>query len=166
LQNEKELIDVCFINTRSVNNKTIIVKDYIVQNNTDICALTETWLRKDDDITVGDICPNGFKLPHQPPTTGQKGGGVGLLHRKSLNMKPQKLSTFYSFEYQECFLKAQTRCVRIIVLYRPPPSDSNSMSNAIFLEEFAKFLEQIVTTTGDLLVVGDFNFPVENKHNY
>ena len=35
----------CLINTRSVRNKTIVVKDFVVDNDVDILALTETWLR-------------------------------------------------------------------------------------------------------------------------
>jgi hypothetical protein len=117
-------------------------------------------------VTVGDICPKGYKLPHEPRNTGQKGGGVGLLHKKILNINLQKMCPFYSFEYMESFLKTKTKCIRIIVLYRPPPSESNSFTNAIFLEEFAKFLEQQIVATGDLLIVGGFNFHVDNEHNY
>ena len=35
----------CLINTRSVRNKTMVVKDFVVDNDVDILALTETWLR-------------------------------------------------------------------------------------------------------------------------
>lgn len=51
----------CLINTRSVRNKAMVVKDFAVDNDVDILALTETWLRPGniDDIDVGTLCPTG-----------------------------------------------------------------------------------------------------------
>ena len=38
-------IKACLFNVRSVKNKAIKVKEYIVDNRCDICVLVETWLR-------------------------------------------------------------------------------------------------------------------------
>jgi hypothetical protein len=38
------MIDVCLLNVRSINNKALIIKDFVVDNDIDILALTETWL--------------------------------------------------------------------------------------------------------------------------
>ena len=42
-----DLKSSCFglLNCRSVCNKSIILKDYIVERNFDLFAITETWLR-------------------------------------------------------------------------------------------------------------------------
>ena len=35
----------CLLNTRSIRNKAMAVKDFVVDNDIDILAMTETWLR-------------------------------------------------------------------------------------------------------------------------
>ena len=45
------------LNARSINNKTLHIKDYVVDNKIDILAITETWL-KSDDINI-----NGIRSP-------------------------------------------------------------------------------------------------------
>ncbi len=80
-KHEARLLDICMLNTRSVRNKAIQVKDYIVDKHCDIAALTETWLTSKDDKVVGDVRPKGFTLPHRPREK-RRGGGVGLLHNK------------------------------------------------------------------------------------
>lgn len=38
------IFQLCLLNVRSVKNKAMIVKDYVVDNDIDIMALAETWL--------------------------------------------------------------------------------------------------------------------------
>lgn len=44
-------------NVRSVRNKRLLIKDYVIDNDVDIFALTETWLHSDnrDDQVIGDL---------------------------------------------------------------------------------------------------------------
>ncbi|EDO32304.1 predicted protein [Nematostella vectensis] len=53
---------LCLLNARPVKSKSFIIKDFVVDNNIDILAITETWLKDDinDQLTVNDICPSGF----------------------------------------------------------------------------------------------------------
>ena len=46
----------------------MIVKDYVVDNDIDIMALTETWLQpgNTDDVEVGTLCPTGYRFLHVP----------------------------------------------------------------------------------------------------
>jgi len=91
------------LNTRSISNKSHIVKDFTVDNNIDILGITETWLREDesDQRIINDICPTGYSFRHIPRSTSQKGGGDGILHRNcfKLNKLFKKNVTFKSFEY-------------------------------------------------------------------
>ena len=36
------------INTRSIKNKHTYLLDHLVENKTDLCIVTETWLTEDD----------------------------------------------------------------------------------------------------------------------
>ncbi len=56
--------------------------------------------------------------------------------------------------------------MRIVVLYRPPPSSDNGLTHKIFMEEFASFLEVQTLTAGHLVLVGDFNCQVDNTNDY
>ena len=49
------------INCRSVINKSADLKVEISNNNIDLCALTETWIKEDDTITPLELCPPGYK---------------------------------------------------------------------------------------------------------
>jgi len=40
-----KLLNFCLLNARSIVNKTLQIKDYVVDKNIDILALTETWLK-------------------------------------------------------------------------------------------------------------------------
>ena len=55
-------VEICLLNARSVKNKSFVIKDFVVDENIDVLAVTETWLQADisDQLTVNDICPTGF----------------------------------------------------------------------------------------------------------
>ena len=57
-----KLLQFCVLNARSINNKTLDIKDYDVDNKIDILAITETWLKSDDECysTISDICPQDY----------------------------------------------------------------------------------------------------------
>ena len=53
-------LTVATINCESSNNKAAIIADYILEQDLDICCLTETWLNSNDPVTNGELCPNGY----------------------------------------------------------------------------------------------------------
>ena len=71
-------IKFCLLNTRSINKKELILKDFTVENDIDIFAVTETWLRDDSAFSVAEICPKGYYFYHIP-RKNSRGGGVGVL---------------------------------------------------------------------------------------
>ena len=55
------------INARSLRNKSLKIKDMVVDNLVDILAITATWLRRHgDDATYGEIYPSGYRFVHNP----------------------------------------------------------------------------------------------------
>ena len=144
-------------------NKTLQIKDFVVDKNIDILSLTETWLKPDDrsDYTIRDISPTGYAFVHTPRPNGN-GGGVGLLYRKNLKMEQIKSDPFKSFEFKELLLHSSASIIRIIDTYRPPISVKNGHTHAAFLDDFSSLLERLVSSTGRLLLAGDFNFHVND----
>ena len=72
---------------------------------------------------------------------------------------------FKSFEYIDITAKCSGRCSRIVTIYRPPPPNANRLSSVLFVEEFSTLAEQLAVAPGNLLIVGDYNFYVNNSGN-
>lgn len=50
------LFTACLINARSVCNKTLIIKDLVVDYKIDLMGITVTWLRPDgSDVIIGEL---------------------------------------------------------------------------------------------------------------
>ena len=80
------------------------------------------------------------------------GGGVAILHRSSLRMTQQNTEEHKSFEFMEVLFKAGNHTIRLGVVYRPPSS-----SVSLFLDELTTYFDHHMTTSGELILVGDFN---------
>ena len=138
------------------------VKDYVVDHDIDILAITEMWLRPGniDEVDIGTLCPTGYRFFHVPRSYSL-GGGVGLLLKETINVNSQITDTFESFEYMD----ARLHClegIRILVIYHPPGHSSYDL----FYEEFSKLIEQTAVSPGGLLIVGDFNLHVDDGDNF
>ena len=59
-------------------------------------------------------------------------------------------------------LHTSSLATRIVVVSRPPPSSINGLTSSLFFTEFSSFLESMVSS---LLIVGDFNFAVNNGND-
>ena len=125
-----------------------MLNDYVTEYNIDILEITETWLH-DDDFDVyfcRDICPVGFTF-HQVPRATSEGGGFGLLVRKSFKVTTLQPEDYRSFEIVQVLLKSTGNYnLRLVNIYRPPPSSTNVFSMALFLDEFRTFLEHLILT--------------------
>ena len=154
-------LSILAINARSVRNKCDELKDYIVNHNADICAITETWLSKgeSDNMTRGSLIPDGYKLLDVPRTG--RGGGVAVLFKSTLNVKQQTV-TAGSFECLEIIISAGNEIIRLAVLYRPPSSSKAGVPSSVFLEEFHMYVDHHISTSGKLLITGDFNFHMDD----
>ena len=146
------------LNSRSICNKVLPIKDWTVDNHCDFLAITETWLKSEDTdgTTVKDLCPTGYNFIHQPRLNG-RGGGVSLLYRSVFQVRSNDIKTFSTFEYLDVFVNYDSTCLNIIVLYRPP-----NTSVRVFIDEFSSLLEQVVLLSDYPLIVGDFNIHVDN----
>ena len=63
----------------------------------------------------------------------------------------------------ELLLNANSSTFRILVIYRPPSLSINKLTYSVFLEEFSMLLEHISLASGKLIMVGDFNFRVDEN---
>ena len=64
----------CLLNARSICNKTLVIKDFVVDHAVDLFGMTETWLHlKRDDVTTGELCPSIYRFVHTPDRRGLVG---------------------------------------------------------------------------------------------
>ena len=152
------------MNLSSVKNKSFVIKDFVVDKNIDVLAVTETWLQAhiSDQLTVNDICPTGFAF-HHLPRKHSRGGGVALLYKNRFKLK--KLSpniSLESFEFTDCTLNYASTSLRMVVVYRPPLSKKNQLSVTLFLDEFSSLLKKLIISTGPLVITGDCNFHLDS----
>ena len=163
-----------FINTRSVKNKTTSIYDFILENDLDILAIAETWLQEaGDEATVKQMLPEGFLMKHAP-RKGQSiesrkghGGGVGIIYKSKINVTVKEsslTSKFEQFEFMDCCVKMNGQCLRLVVMYRPPPTEENGLRLKKFWREWNKFLEPFVTLKCSFLLVGDMNFHLDEQN--
>ena len=68
-----------------------------------------------------------------------------------------------SFENMQIKFNTGSHCLDLITLYRPPPNQKNKLTTSQFFEEFSTFLQDKVTGSGDLLMVGDLKFYLDKK---
>ena len=136
----------------------------------DILALTETWLSPGNvnEFEINETTPNGYAFLHAPRHT--RGGGVAVVYRKSLHLKQNPTyDKFKSFEHMDLTVKSASKYLRIIVIYRPPPSKNNNLTESTFFSEFSTLLEELVpysgSGSGSVLIAGDFNFHVNDSSN-
>ena len=152
------------LNAISVRNKTLIIKGFVVDQDIDVMAISETWLHETgDDLIIVELCPTGFKVTHTPRIKGS-GGGVVLLYKGNIAIKHSHHRKFRSFEYLDISF-GHLKTVRTILIYRPPPSETNGLSVSLFHEEFSNLLEEVVVSPSEILLVGDFNFHIDDQHD-
>ena len=67
------------VNCRSAANKTECIQAEITEANVALCALTETWIKEEDDITLLQLWPSGYKCISIPRKV-RSGGGLALIY--------------------------------------------------------------------------------------
>ena len=118
-------VEVCYINAQSCRNKTLAISDQVTENDLDIMALCETWLKPSTDACVGnDLTPTGYAIKRTPRPTG-KGGGVAIIHKSRLNIRKRTIEMFRTFEHIECTLNTCCSSMRIVVMYREDNTENN-----------------------------------------
>ena len=79
-------VTICTLNAQSVRNKTLSLADFIQTEHVDICVITETWLKSDDDVVMGDLTPNGYTL-YNHNRSERMGGGLAVIHNSNVNIE-------------------------------------------------------------------------------
>jgi len=153
------------LNINSALHKAANIHDIIDEYSLDCLALTETRLQADLPSAIkDDIAPGGFSVRHvhrSPSARHPLGGGVALISRDSLTVKPHTLTgqlSPTSFELLLARITSVKPSITVAVVYRPPDSSISQ-----FISELSDVLGQVVAANTDrLLLCGDMNCPSVN----
>ena len=159
-------ISTCLLNVRSAQNKPSLIADFIVENELDVLALTETWLKETDSTqshTISEMTPSGYRCLHVPRSRG-KGGGVGILFRSCVSVKQASSSTFKTFENIHVSLKAGSSHLNIYVIYRPPPNKKKWIDSRWLLGGACPNVRRYHATTWKSRGDGRFQLPLGRYH--
>ena len=152
-----------FINARSIVRRGSLISDMITTHDLDVLAVAETWIREDDpDAIKLDSSPSGYGVVHVPRpsrTNRSRGGGLCVIHRESIRVKPQRTAEYNSFECQllklVCTQNKTVDNITMATIYRPP----TSAADGAFYDELSCLFDGLGDVIdGDRFVCcGDFN---------
>ena len=138
-------------------DKPCLLSEFISDYSIDLFALTETWFQPDTPPNVlNSVLPQNYSMVHAPRSIG-RGGGIALIHRSQLKVSKISLPAFKSFESLCVTLSLTNFSCKLLIIYRPPQT-----SVASFLDEFSTLLSDIVPSSSELLIAGDFNIHVDD----
>ena len=164
---QKKCLNFVCLNIRSIRNKTLSLYHFIVSQNVDVLALTETWLcdGPDDLIVINNSVPPGYHI-HCVNRQHKRGGGVALIYKKDITFKDEQLTSidrFSQFELLDCCIKINKISTRVVVVYRPPIVGNIQYEE--FAREWSLYLERFIEVQEEVLIVGDFNIHVDTVNS-
>ena len=147
--NNGELLKCSLWNVTSMMHKTDEIMEHILDRNSDLVFLTETWLTSDNNHVTALVKTYGYELLHERRRNREKetGGGVGILIKLNIKRKPLKCKMFSSFEH--CITKiflTNKKSVTLVCIYR-----LLFVSVVSFLEDFTQLLEMLIATHTHML---------------
>lgn len=155
------------INARSVKNKDELIKNHLIDDNVDICVISETWLKDSDQAwTEGcELNKDGYKM-QTANRLNRTGGGLACVYNDKYKVEQKIHGTKRSFEYALWHVKlTDADSLNVLGIYHPPPSDKNP-PNSVFIDEIAKFMADEIMHLESLVILGDFNIRVNDTDDH
>ena len=134
--------------------------EHIVDNDTDIAFLSETWMTDDKNDITATIDSYGYKLAHNRRKNRDRvqGGGVGIMLKKSISTKQINIRQFNSFDHTIVNMKTkENQVITLISIYRLlfiPTMD--------YLLDFQSLLEVLCSAKEMFVIAGDINIHLDN----
>ena len=147
-------LKIALFNTRSLNNKGLLLNEFITDNNLDFLFLTETWQNQQDYFSLNQTTPPGYSYMDKPRHHG-RGGGIATIYRKDITTSVITIPAPPSFEHLVFKLSGPKPLVTAVI-YRPPKP------NPAFPSDLSEFLTQLCAISPSILLLGDFNIHIDS----
>ena len=127
-------------------------------------------MKTNDSAIINEVKEQGLKMFSVPRDYGGH-GGLGVIFKPEVNIKLQtknstNLKRYKTFEYLECILKSEKGLLRFCNIYRRPYSKVHRFTKSQFLTEFEEYLTTLITKPGLPILLGDFNFHMEDQSDF
>ena len=162
METKESIIKCALVNCQSVVNETVDLQHNLTENNFTLCALTETWIRQDDDVTSVQLRPPGFKVI-SISRKDEMGGGMAVVYKDTITVRSKATHSYSSMECSSFSVDLPMSTINLSVIYRPPNSSISSI--LAFAIDFLDLLENNINENGRLLLLGNFNIPMNNPES-
>ena len=137
---------------------------HLLDRNPSIVFISETWLKSNKNNVTALVKEYDYVLVHNIRKNREKenGGGVGLMLKTNIKFKRIHQKQFTSFEHivVKILLSGNTSLL-LVSIYRVL-----FVSITVFLDEFVKLLEMLVTLKDTIVLAGDINVHMEEDSLY
>ena len=128
--------------------------EHLIHYNADVLYLSETWLKSKSNSVTAKFLEYGYKLFHniRRNRAKERGGGVGILVKECIEVKPIKVKQYQTFEHSITKLHVQKGWLSMISIYRLEYEPIT-----LFFEEFTEMLEILAAANEKFIIAGDIN---------
>ena len=158
LKPHKNDLSVLQLNIRGLLNKQGQLRDLMINCETDVALLCETWLKKDTEALVS---LDNYKI-YSNPRTSRIGGGVAILLSKSLRSRPRTDLHVKAIHLEHIVVELKTNKENILLIsgYRPPNANYK-----IFIKEYMTLLKKLKRLKQHKIILGiDHNLDLLKTH--
>lgn len=131
-------------------------------------VITETWLNGDDrdKRTISDISNTliGYDIVHVRRKC-RHGGGVASIVRKVFIIAKNSTSNYKEMACLDINVNFGNRSLRLISVYRPPPSSKKKLTHSMFFDDFSCLIEDLsfLKVPALLLVISIYTWKLVTK---
>ena len=151
---------IAHVNVRYIRNKAPQVQLELGTQGIDICPITETWLKPDEEesILLQQITPPGDNIISYPRSNGKTGAALAVVHRNHIQLQNHCiLQTLLTMECGHFQIKFGLDMVSLFIIYCIP-----NTTLLQFCEEMVSIFENsIKTIRNNILLMGDFNIHMD-----
>ena len=140
-----KIFSFSLLKPQSIRSKENELLEYLHETKTDICIITETWLKPCDEDTVwcnrSELNTHCYKI-RSSPHLHQRGGGLSIIYKSYLqvNLIEEGETRSFQFAKWQVRLNSSNNQVIFIVIYHPQYSLANLTTTAQFLVDYTNWL--------------------------
>ena len=154
---------IATLNARSVKKKDHLIVQQLLETDTDLAVITETWLKDtdvdEDWLNQSECKQSNYDILLQNRLGPKKGGSITLMykHQYRNDITLLEKTTTLTMEHLICRLTHKNKPYHIIGLYHPPPNTNNQMTTSTFVDEITSHLTKRIPNLSNVIILGDFN---------
>ena len=148
------LLKSALVNVHSICNKILTFHHFVSDNKLDICSVTETWIKPNDNSTPSCLPPINFSS-HNTIRNGKTGGGLAFVLHNNIQYNYERDHNFTSFECASLKLRTIGKSIRPLLVYR-----KQEVAFLTFVDEVVSLTERCIMDTAKLVLLGYFNLHI------